>query len=331
MSIDSAVAQLLSLDPEKTTLSGAGAGSSFASTSKITTKLSDGTEKQFFMKTGSGKEASVMFEGEHASLSAIHNAVPSLCPQSYGHGTFTSSPSTHFLVTDFVDLSSRFSSKASSSAPSLAAKLAKLHSTPAPPPPGESTPKFGFPVTTCCGDTPQDNSFKSSWAEFYAENRLMFILKRSEKTNGPDEDLRSMVETTCKKVVPRLIGDDHLNGGKGVTPVVVHGDLWSGNKSQGKLPEMEAPEQIVYDSSAFYAHNEYDHGIMKMFGGFGGSFFKEYHEIVPKTEPVDEYEDRVALYELYHHLNHHAIFGGGYKSGAASIMSKLIGKYGKDA
>ncbi|KAG9574796.1 hypothetical protein KCV04_g24384, partial [Aureobasidium melanogenum] len=91
-------------DPEKTTLSGAGAGSSFASTSKITTKLSDGTEKQFFMKTGSGKEASVMFEGEHASLSAIHNAVPSLCPQSYGHGTFTSSPSTHFLVTDFVDL-----------------------------------------------------------------------------------------------------------------------------------------------------------------------------------------------------------------------------------
>ncbi|KAG9793628.1 hypothetical protein KCU86_g2045, partial [Aureobasidium melanogenum] len=108
-------------------------------------------------------------------------------------------------------------------------------------------------------------------------------------------------------------------------------DLWSGNKSQGKLPEMEAPEQIVYDSSAFYAHNEYDHGIMAMFGGFGGSFFKEYHEIVPKTEPVDEYEDRVALYELYHHLNHHAIFGGGYKSGAASIMSKLIGKYGKDA
>lgn len=36
---------------------------SSASTSKITTKLDDGTEKQFFMKTGSGKEASIMFEG----------------------------------------------------------------------------------------------------------------------------------------------------------------------------------------------------------------------------------------------------------------------------
>jgi hypothetical protein len=63
MTIDSAVAELLSLDLRETTVSSAGGGSSFASTSKITTKLSDGTEKQFFMKTGSGKEASVMFEG----------------------------------------------------------------------------------------------------------------------------------------------------------------------------------------------------------------------------------------------------------------------------
>jgi protein-ribulosamine 3-kinase len=63
MTIDSAVAKLLSLDPKETTISSAGGGSSFASTSKITTKLSDGTERQYFMKMGSGKEASVMFEG----------------------------------------------------------------------------------------------------------------------------------------------------------------------------------------------------------------------------------------------------------------------------
>ncbi|KAI5259373.1 fructosamine kinase [Aureobasidium subglaciale] len=329
MAIDSAVAQLLSLNLKETTVSGSGV-SSFSSTSKITTKLDDGTTKQYFLKTGSGGEASVMFEGEHASLSAIQKAVPALCPKSYGHGAFADTPSKHFLVTDFVDLSSRFSSNASSSAPSLAAKLAKLHSTPAPPPPGESSPKFGFPTTTCCGETPQDNSIKSSWAEFYAENRLIFIMKRSEKKNGVDKDLRSLVETMCSKVVPRLIGDDHLNGGKGVTPVVVHGDLWSGNASLGKLPGMEAPEDVIYDSSACYAHSEFELGIVKMFGGFGGSFLKEYHELLAKTEPADEYADRVALYELYHHLNHHAMFGGGYRSGAVSIMSKLIQKYGKD-
>ena len=36
-----------------------------------------------------------------------------------------------------------------------------------------------------------------------------------------------------------------------------------------------------------------------MFGGFSSSFFREYHAICPKTEPVSEYDDRVSLYELY--------------------------------
>ncbi len=47
----------------------------------------------------------------------------------------------------------------------------------------------------------------------------------------------------------------------------------------------------------------------------------------PKTEPVNEYEDRVKLYEVYHHLNHYAIFGGGYKGGASTIMRDLHRKY----
>jgi fructosamine-3-kinase len=104
--------------------------------------------------------------GEHASLNAIHDIVPSLCPKSFGHGRFSAQPSTSFLVTDYLNLTSR--SGAKSSAPSLASKLAKLHTTPAPTPEGYDTPMFGFPATTCCGDTPQDNSYKRSWADFYA-------------------------------------------------------------------------------------------------------------------------------------------------------------------
>lgn len=37
---------------------------------------------------------------------------------------------------------------------------------------------------------------------------------------------------------------------------------------------------------------------MKMFGGFGKAFLNEYHRICPKAEPVDEYDDRIALYKL---------------------------------
>ncbi|KAK5736403.1 hypothetical protein LTR17_007399 [Elasticomyces elasticus] len=330
MKLDSAIVSLLGLDPDKTSVSSSGGvGMSSASTSKITTKLPDGSEKQYFMKTGKGHEAEIMFTGEHASLNAIHNAVPTLCPKSFGHGKLGDAPGKSFLVSDFLELSGRFSSsKKSPGAMSLAQKLAKLHTTPAPIPEGYEKPQFGFPASTCFGDTPQDNTYTSSWADFYANRRLRFIVNQSKKANGADQQLASLVEETCTKVISRLIGDAHLNNGRGITPVVVHGDLWSGNASVGKLPGMTEPEDVVFDSSACYAHSEFELGIMKMFGGFGASFLKEYHEIVPKTEPVEEYEDRVKLYELYHHLNHHALFGGGYKSGAVKIMNELLGKYG---
>ncbi|KAK5117490.1 hypothetical protein LTR85_008875 [Meristemomyces frigidus] len=330
MKLDSAVVALLGLDADNTSVSSAGgAGMSSACTSKITTKQPNGENMTYFMKTGKGPEAEAMFEGEHQSLNAIHNAVPTLCPRSFGHGRLTDAPGKHYLVTDYLDLSGRLSSTKSAKGMSLAQKLAKLHTTPAPTPKGYDKPQFGFPATTCCGDTPQDNTFTSSWADFYANHRLRFIVHQSKKSNGADKQLEDLVEQTCTAVIPRLIGDDHLNNGKGITPVVIHGDLWSGNASVGKLPGMTEPEDVVFDSSACYAHSEFELGIMKMFGGFGGGFLDEYHQLVPKTEPVEEYADRVRLYELYHHLNHHALFGGGYRSGAVSIMRELVGKYGK--
>jgi fructosamine-3-kinase len=38
----------------------------------------------------------------------------------------------------------------------------------------------------------------------------------------------------------------------------------------------------------------------------------------------DANEDR------YHHLNHFAIFGGGYRGSAVRIMDRLIKKFGND-
>ncbi len=64
MKLNQAVIQLLELDPSSTTVSShGGGGMSSASTAKITAKTEDGTENVFFMKTGKGKDAEVMFEG----------------------------------------------------------------------------------------------------------------------------------------------------------------------------------------------------------------------------------------------------------------------------
>lgn len=277
-----------------------------------------------------------MFQGEHASLNAIHQAVPSLCPASLAAGV-SEDGKTAFLVTEFLEMGSSFPSSSSSSTSqnergsgmSLAAKLAKLHTTPSPVPEGYTEPMFGFPETTCCGDTAQPNDYSRSWADFYANNRLLAMLEKCEKNQGKgDGQFRKLVERVVKKVVPSLIGDDRLNGGKGVTPVVVHGDLWSGNRGRGRIGGKGAAEDVVFDPSAVYGHSEYELGIMNMFGGFGKGFFDEYHKICPKTDPVDEYEDRVRLYELYHHMNHYCIFGGSYRSGAVSIMKSLLKKFG---
>ncbi|KAJ5540718.1 hypothetical protein N7494_005794 [Penicillium frequentans] len=349
-SVPAAILRALSLpsDPSKVSLSTSGLGSGFTSTGAIRAKLPKGDgseeERRYFVKTSAdGTAAEEMFRGEYESLNAIAGSVPGFCPRALAWGPLDEENrkcKNFFLATEYLDLGGAMgrSSGDETNSSTLAYRLGKLHTTPAPPDPKTGKPRFGFPVPTFCGDTKQPNKFYDSWADFYAHERLLTILATSEHRNGRDEGLRELVEKTAYKVVPRLLGDDHLGydshgEGEGIVPVVVHGDLWSGNADRGRIVGSgrdDQPGDVVYDPCVCYGHNEFDLGIMHMFGGFGARFFDQYHRVVPKTAPVEEYDDRVRLYELYHHLNHHAIFGGGYRSGAMSIMQKLVRKYRKD-
>ena len=113
-------------------------------------------------------------------------------------------------------------------------------------------------------------------------------------------------QTICDRLrLPQIVRDK-----------TCHGDLWSGNNGRGRIGGKGPVEEVVFDPSACYAHSEYELGIMQMFGGFGS--LKEYHELCPKTQPVDEYRDRVKLYEYVYplrnvipseHILKHAISG----------------------
>ncbi|OAA67148.1 phosphotransferase enzyme family protein [Niveomyces insectorum RCEF 264] len=364
-SLDPAVWSDLGVDPTSVSFSSS-SGSGFSSCFRVTAQRRDSrAEAQYFVKIATGHDAGTMIAGEFASLNAIAAVVPRFCPRAHAHGPLPGRANAHFLVTDWIDLhggggggnGGGAASNRATGHRSLAAKLAALHtvdvSGTAGGPPDSGKP-FGFPVSTCCGATAQDNTWTESWADFYADRRLRAILARClAEQDKDDHQLIRAVERTASTVVPRLLRPGHLQrsaarregsggdgGGKEITPAVVHGDLWSGNRGRGRVPNWsrEDPEgehddddereEVVYDPACVYGHSEYDLGIMRMFGGFGRSFWREYEALVPKDEPVAEWDDRVTLYELYHHLNHYALFGYSYRDSAMAIMRKLLEKYG---
>jgi fructosamine-3-kinase len=230
-----------------------------------------------------------------------------LVPKVHTYGK-TEDGSKAYLCTDYLDFSGSLSSSAQKT---LGKKLALMHSHGTSP-----NGKFGFDVPTHCGDTEQDNTWTDSWSEFWANRRIGEMVKRINSSYGGDSKLSELEKEMREHVYPLLL--DTL---KDVKPAILHGDLWSGNAGQAS----KTGEPVIFDPSSYYGHNEAELGIMKMFGGFGGAFTEAYHAVLPKTEPVEYYSQRVDLYELYHHLNHAHLFGGGsYLSGAKRIMQNLI-------
>lgn len=156
----------------------------------------------------------------------------------------------------------------------------------------------------------QDNTWTKTWPDFWADRRIGDLVRRSG-----DAELAKLEDQLRKKVYPLLFNDQAM---KNVRPAIIHGDLWSGNSGTDE----STGQPIIFDPSSSYCHNEAELGIMKMFGGYGSEFFEAYHNVIPKAEP--HYEQRMDMYEAYHHLNHFVIFGGGYRAGTVRIFKKLI-------
>ncbi|CAI2164585.1 11306_t:CDS:2 [Funneliformis geosporum] len=220
-----------------------------------------------FVKTSSGVNARAMFEGEIESLNAILVTVPGFAPKPLCLGALPNGGA--FIVTTYKRLSTSYSS---STQKLFAQKLSELHSKESP------NGKFGFPVMTTCGPTEQDNTWEDTWADFYKRRRLRPILEKCLQNNPGDNELRRLGEIVIDKVVDFLMKDIE------VKPVLVHGDLWSGNWSV----DSDANEPIIYDPSSCYGHNEYELSILTMFGSPGSEFFREYHKHHPRQEPYFE-------------------------------------------
>jgi Fructosamine-3-kinase len=101
-----------------------------------------------------------------------------------------------------------------------------------------------------------------------------------------------------------------------VTPVLVHGDLWSGNAAF-----TQTGEPVIFDPAVYYGHHEVDLAMSELFGGFAAEFYQGYQS----EWPIDAgYAQRKIIYNLYHILNHFNLFGGSYWQQAERMMAHIM-------
>ena len=96
---------------------------------------------------------------------------------------------------------------------------------------------------------------------------------------------------------------------------LLHGDLWGGNY----LVDGRG-QPVLVDPAAYYGRREADLAMTRLFGGFDSRFYAAYHEVWPLAPGSEE---RLAVYELYHLLNHLNLFGSGYLSGCLARLRQL--------
>jgi len=167
--------------------------------------------------------------------------------------------------------------------------------------------KFGFYTNNYCGATTQNNTWEINWPVFFRDKRLGFLLNLIKRDRPlPASDL-NIYEKLLNKIT-QLIPENSK-------PVLIHGDLWSGNY----MITQQGPALI--DPASYFADAEMEFSIITMFGGFSDRFYQAYNSLNPL--PPD-WETRNKLYQLYHVLNHYYLFGGGYQSQAKSIAKYYI-------
>ncbi|KAI4232556.1 MAG: hypothetical protein LQ349_004928 [Xanthoria aureola] len=248
--------------------------SAWTRTACIKVQLPDGSLKQYFMKCAT-EGGDVMMEGEFNSMTELHKLAPSFVPRPYAWGKFhLASPVTHFFLCDFIDMKKEMPDPVA-----FCARLAEIHLNSQSP-----TGQFGFPVPNCHGKIVQSNEWDPRWTSFFTKLLVSFF-KMELGINGPWPEYEQAFEAN----------------GRVLKPSLVHGDLWEENAAIN----LSTGEPVVFDASAFYAHNEYELGTWRRETiKFGRSHFNQYLRNIPPSEPVEQWDDRVRLYSLKFNLAH---------------------------
>jgi fructosamine-3-kinase len=165
--------------------------------------------------------------------------------------------------------------------------------------------KFGWHIDNTIGSTHQVNTWEDNWATFFANHRIGYQLELAQSNGGKFPRAAQLVAK-----IPELLANYRPK------PSLVHGDLWSGNAGF-----TTAGVSVIFDPATYWGDREVDVAMAALFGGFPNAFFQGYADVYP-LDP--DYSTRKILYDLYHILNHHNLFGGNYQGQANNMIDRLL-------
>ncbi|KAK2589776.1 hypothetical protein QQS21_012547 [Conoideocrella luteorostrata] len=258
-------------------------------TGKLNIELPDKSKKTYFIKVATGARAHGMMSGEFLAMNTIKRFVPDFVPEPIACDRYTFIPDAQFILYEFKDMI-----KGWPDIEPFTVKLAAMHRISSNASPG----RFGFDQTTYHGNLPQKNDWCDTWEEFFVE-AMRFSLRLDEEAKGTCPELRDLSDLMFEKVIPRLLRPVELGRdrkGNAIKPCLVHGDLWFGNFSA----ERETKAPILYDSCAFWAHNEYEFGDWRSNRSpLTPEFFEAYQKHFPVSWPEEDFDDRNARFNLH--------------------------------
>ncbi len=241
-----------------------------------------------------GPEASLeMFSAEADGLRELAVASSLRVPEVLALGTATGQA---FLALEWIE----FGSATSRTESALGAGLAHLHRT--------TAPRYGWHRDNTIGATPQPNDWADDWAQFFARQRLGYQLDLAERrVHG------GRLVDRGRRLCERL--GTYFDGHR-PQPSLLHGDLWGGNWAADA-----SGGPVIFDPAVYYGDREADLAMTRLFGGFGRGFYQAYESEWPLDAGATQ---RIALYNLYHVLNHLNLFGGGYGAQAEAMVEHLL-------
>jgi fructosamine-3-kinase len=201
------------------------------------------------------------------------------------------------LIMDFVESDGRSTPAGEEEAAEL---VAGLH--------GHGAPAYGFAYDTLIGGLPQPNPWTTSWIDFFARDRLLFMGARCVEAGRMEPGTLRALETLCGRL------GDYLEP---APPALIHGDLWGGNVlwHQGRVA-------AFVDPALYYADPEIELAFTTLFTTFGPAFHARYHELRPLRPGF--HQVRKDLYNLYPLLVHVRLFGGSYLAAVKRTLGRFV-------